>query len=69
MQNQTINPLQAFNERTAANLIGISESGLRARRARRLVPFTRVGGRILYTAANILSILEAEQVSPVITKT
>ncbi len=69
MQNQTINPLQAFNERSAANLLGISENNLRSRRARRLVPFTRIGHRVLYTAAHIATILEAEQQSPAPTKT
>jgi hypothetical protein len=62
---QAFNPLQCFNERAAANLMGISESNLKARRARRLVPFTRVGSRVLYTAAHIFSILEAGQESPV----
>ncbi len=64
MQNQTINPLQGFNERTAAKLLGISESNLRARRGRRLIPFTRIGNRVIYTAAHIFSILEAGQESP-----
>jgi hypothetical protein len=66
---QAFNPLQCFNERTAANLMGISESNLKARRARRLVPFTRVGSRVLYTAAHIATILEAEQQSPAPTRT
>ncbi len=69
MQNQTINPLQGFNEKTAARLIGISESNLQARRARGLIPFTRVGRRVIYTAAHILSILEAGQESPAPTRT
>jgi hypothetical protein len=64
MQNQ-LNPLQGFNERTAAKLLGISESNLQSRRARRLVPFTRIGHRVLYTAAHIVSILEAGQENPV----
>ncbi len=68
MQNQ-LNPLQCYNERMAARLIGISESNLQSRRARRLVPFTRVGHRVLYTADHIAQILNAGQESPVITKT
>jgi hypothetical protein len=64
MQNQTLNFLQGVNERTAAKLLGISESNLQSRRARRLVPFTRIGHRVLYTAAHIASILEAGQESP-----
>jgi hypothetical protein len=64
MQNQ-LNPLQGFNEKTAAKLLGISESNLQSRRARRLVPFCRIGHRVIYTAANIASIFEAGQESPV----
>jgi hypothetical protein len=67
MEIQPINPLQTFNERTAARLLGISESGLQSRRARRLVPFTRIGNRVVYTAANIANILEAGLCSPAAT--
>jgi hypothetical protein len=68
MQNQ-LNPLQGFNERTAAKLLGISESNLQSRRARRLVPFTRIGHRVIYTAAHIALILDAGQESPAPTRT
>jgi hypothetical protein len=67
MHTQPINPLQSFNERTAANLLGISESNLRSRRGRRLVPFTRIGGRVVYTAAQVAQILEAGQHPPITT--
>ncbi len=69
MQPSQINPLQAFNERTTASLLGISVNNLRARRARRQVPYTRIGHRVLYTVAHIESILEAEQSSVAVTTT
>jgi hypothetical protein len=69
MQAQPINPFQGFNEQTAARLIGISESNLRARRGRGLVPFTRVGSRVLYTTAHVAAILNAGQQSPTVTTT
>ena len=43
----------------AAELLGCSPKTLRARVARRLVPFRRLGGRVLFKRAELLEFIDA----------
>lgn len=53
-------PMLAFDERQCAEAINMSVAWLRKdRRGRRLIPFYRLGGRILYSPARVQAALDA----------
>ncbi|HTN72601.1 MAG TPA: hypothetical protein VMO00_16090 [Methylomirabilota bacterium] len=55
-KSQTL-PGEILDVSSAAVYLGISEKGLRARVARRMIPFKRWGGRVCFLRAELLDFL------------
>jgi excisionase family DNA binding protein len=58
MSRRTING-ELLDVRSAATLLGCSEKTLRARVARRLVPFRKFSGRVVFRRKELDAFLEA----------
>lgn len=52
-------PGEILDVSAAAVFLGISEKGLRARVARRMIPFKRWGGRVCFLRAELLDFLRS----------
>lgn len=56
----TTTPMLAFDERQCAHALNMSVAWLRKdRRGKRLIPFYRLGGRILYSPVRVQAALDA----------
>lgn len=63
MNSDEQQPEGLIHEREAAQLLGLSMSNLRSRRARRLAPeWVRIGGRVLYQPSVLSAFIKASAV-------